>query len=92
MPRARDSPPRLTDAVLAKATDAMLRRGYLRLLARRIRHHQEALRRLVSEEAFQAYLRLEEVSSERLDAAVSRAALWGYRLGSRRRTAPRRGL
>lgn len=92
MPRARDSPPRLTDAVVAKATDGILRRGYLRLLASRIRQHQDALRRVLSDEAWNAYLRLEEVSSERLDAAMVRAARWGYRLGSRRRTAPRRGI
>ena len=91
MPRARDSPPKLTDAVVAKATDGILTRGYLRLLSRRIREKQGVLRRLLTEEQWQHYLRLEEVSSERLVAAMMRAARWGYRYGSRRRTVPRRG-
>lgn len=84
MPRARDSP-RLTDAIIAKATEGILTRGYLRLLSRRLRARQEALRRACSPEAWEAYLRLEEVSSERLDAAMVRAARWGHRFASARR-------
>ena len=81
MARARDSPPRLTDAVLARGLDQLLQRGLLRLLARRVRQRQEALRRLCSPEAWQAYIQVEEASNERLDAALVRAARWAYRLG-----------
>jgi hypothetical protein len=85
--RARDSP-RLTDAALGRALDGMLRRGLLRLLSRRIRGRQEALKRLASPEAWQAYLLLEELTNARLDAAMVRAARWGHRFATvgRRRT------
>jgi hypothetical protein len=88
VPRARDSPQKLTDATLSKSIDAMLRRGLLRLLARRLRRRQEVLRRLCSAEAWQAYLAVEEASNERLDAALVRAVRWGHRFASTRR--PRR--
>jgi hypothetical protein len=90
MKRARDSPPRLTDAVMAKAINGMLTRGLLRLLARRIGTRQEALRRLCSDEAWCAYLRVEEASNERLSAALVRAARWGHRFAAGARPSARR--
>jgi hypothetical protein len=85
MPRIRGSPPRLTDATIAKATDRMLRRGYLRLLSRRVLEQQRALRRLIDDDGWAAYLRLEETQTARLDGAMLRAAHWAFRFASRRR-------
>ena len=87
--RARDSP-RLTDAVISKALNAMLLRGYLRHLSRRIIEQQRALHRTATDEAWTAYLLLEELSNARLDAAMVRAARWGHRFASRLRPTRRR--
>lgn len=75
----------MTEAVLGKALDGMLRRGLLRLISRRIRARQEALRKLSSPEAWKAYLAVEELANARLDAAIVRAARWGHRFASGRR-------
>jgi hypothetical protein len=85
MARSRDSPPKLTEAAIAKAIDGIMKRGLLRLLSRRIRLRQEALRKLCSPEAWQAYFRVEEASNERLDALGTRAVRWGHRFASARR-------
>ena len=85
--RARDSP-KLTEAVVSKAIDGTLRRGYLRHLGRRIVEQQRSLRSLCTDEAWAAYLAVEELSNARLDAGMVRAARWGHRYASR--TAPRR--
>lgn len=53
----------------------------MRLLSKRIRARQDALKALVSTEAWQAYLTVEEASNQRLDAALQRAARWGYQRG-----------
>lgn len=90
MPRSRDSPPRLTDAVVAKAMEGILLRGYVRLLGRRVIRRQEHLKKLVPTATWEAYLLLEQDSNERWLAALTRAAHWGYRVASRRRRSPRR--
>lgn len=80
MPRTRASPT-LTEAAIAIGLNRILQRGVMRLLSRRIRTRQGALKGLASAEAWQAYLRVEEASNQRLDAAVQRAARWGYQKG-----------
>lgn len=90
MTRARDSPPRLSDAVVAKAMEGILRRGYVRLLGRRVLRRQEHLKKLVPTATWQAYLLLEQDSNERWLAALTRAARWGYRAAGRKRRSARR--
>lgn len=80
MPRSRASPP-LTEAAIVLGLNRILTRGLMRLVSKRIRAHQDALRVLVSAEAWQAYLRVEEASNQRLDAALQRAACWGLPAG-----------
>jgi hypothetical protein len=84
--------PRLTDAIardeqrLAAVIDALLVPDpAMRRHRRQILRRQHDLHRLCAEQAWQAYLKLEEASNLRLDAALLLVARWGFNEGRRRR-------
>lgn len=86
----RARPPRLTpeivaddDAVTEALDDLLLRDPEYRRLTRRIVRRQRELRGLVSEQAWSAYILLEDVTNERLDHAIRLVTRWAFRAGQR---------
>lgn len=74
------------EEALERATDeVLLAVPELRRLSARIRRAQEALRSVVDDDGFEAYLRLEQTVNARFSEAVMIVVRWAFAAGRRSR-------